>query len=280
MLDCLPNGFHWWCLGIGAVILAARGRKSPQPCVPVLTFEGVISSDGDISVEKYAKKIKRAFTMPKAKAVAIVVNSPGGSPVQSEFIHKMIRAAAKKHSLPVLTFVEDVGASGGYVLACAGDTIYASQNSIVGSIGVISAGFGFQGVIEKLGIERRVVAEGDQKAILDPFAPVKEADVVVLKDAQKSVHEWFINLVKERRANLSDTEDLFTGKFWSGARALELGLIDAHGQLDTTLVELYGEDIQIIMIKPDEGWKGAIRKLIGIESMVKGAILSNRYSIV
>src|SRR5690606_27753534 len=170
-----------------------------------------------------------AFSIP-APAVAISINSPGGSPVQSRLIYKRIRDLAEEKQRKVLVYVEDVAASGGYMIACAGDEIIIDPSSIVGSIGVVSAGFGFQEMIRKIGVERRVHPSGRNKAILDPFQPEKEDDIAHLKELQQHIHTVFIDLVKSRRgARLADNDDLFTGLFWVGEKARELGLADSLG---------------------------------------------------
>jgi signal peptide peptidase SppA len=250
--------------------LLSKRAKVHKSCVPVIPLHGTIESgpNADISVERVASVAEKAFEMKNAKAVALLINSPGGSPVQSEHIYTILRSKAKEKGIPILVFVEDMAASGGYVLACAGDTIYASPNSIVGSIGVISGGFGFTKAIEKLGIERRVYAEGSNKALLDPFQPIKESDVAIIREAQRDVHDWFINLVKERRPVLDfdKAEDYFTGKIWSGKRAKELGLVDAHGDLYSVIQEKYGKDTKLVMMKKEESVMSSVRKMLGIES--------------
>lgn len=172
----------------------------------------------------------------------MVINSPGGSPVQSELIYKSIRRIAAKKSLPIFAFCEDVAASGGYFLAIAADEIYASENSIIGSIGVISSGFGFVKAIEKLGIQRRIYTSGKNKSLLDPFSPEKKDDIEIVKNLQKSIHQSFINYVKISRSNkLKETDEkLFNGEFWCGSEALEYGLIDGIADINTKFDELFG----------------------------------------
>ena len=252
--------------------------------MPVIQLHGTIESgpNADISVERLASVAEKAFEMKNAKAVALLINSPGGSPVQSEHIYTILRSKANEKNIPILVFVEDMAASGGYVLACAGDTIYASPNSIVGSIGVISGGFGFTDAIQKLGIERRVYAEGSNKALLDPFQPIKDSDVAIIRDAQRDVHAWFVNLVKERRPALDfdKAEDYFTGKIWSGKRAKELGLVDEHGELYSVIKEKYGKDTKVVMMKKEESLMSSVRKMLGIESAIHTfatSLVSNVY---
>ncbi len=217
--------------------------------VPVVRLQGAIGLASPLrtglSLATVAQPLERAFKMKDAPAVALVVNSPGGSPVQSRLIYQRIRALAKEHEKDVLVFVEDVAASGGYMIAIAGDEIIADPSSIVGSIGVISAGFGFTDLISKLGIERRVYTAGEKKAVLDPFRPEREEDVLHLKALQQEVHETFVSLVKERRGDvLSEAPDLYSGLFWTGRTARDLGLVDQIGDLRSVLKDRYGKDAE------------------------------------
>jgi signal peptide peptidase SppA len=201
--------------------------------------------------------IEKAFAFTDAPAVAISINSPGGSPVQSRLIYKRIRDLAAEKKKKVLVFVEDIAASGGYMIAVAGDEIIADPSSIVGSIGVISASFGFPELMKKIGVERRVYTAGENKAVLDPFKPEKKEDVERLKTLQLDVHGTFIDMVKERRgAKLKDDPDLFTGLFWSGKRGLELGLIDNLGDMRTVLKDRFGPKTQLRLITPSRGLFG------------------------
>src|SRR5690554_3235680 len=215
--------------------------------IPVIRLQGPIMAGRNqfrpsLSLASTAGLIEKAFAFKEAPAVAISLNSPGGSPVQSRLIFKRIRDLAEEKNKRVLVFVEDVAASGGYMIAVAGDEIVADPSSIVGSIGVVSASFGFQELIAKIGVERRVHTAGENKVTLDPFKPEKKEDVERLKAIQLDVHETFINLVKERRgAKLADDPDLFTGLFWTGKRGLELGLVDALGDMRSVLKQRYGE---------------------------------------
>ncbi|MFD1333551.1 S49 family peptidase, partial [Methylopila musalis] len=197
-----------------------------------------------------APQLERAFATPGAREVAIVVNSPGGSPAQAHLIHRRIRQLAAEKELAVTAFVEDAAASGGYMIACAADEIVADPSSIVGSIGVISASFGFDRAIERIGVERRLHTSGSNKAILDPFSPEKPEDVERLKEIQREIHEHFIALVKERRGSaLNDADgELFTGAFWTGATGLGLGLVDRIGDLRSTLRERWGDKVDIRLI--------------------------------
>ena len=241
-----------------------RGRRHP-PTVAVLRLSGVIGAPvrfrGGLSLQSLASRIERAFRMRGLEAVALAISSPGGSPVQSALIHQRIRALAEENSRPVFAFAEDVAASGGYWLACAGDEIYANENSLVGSIGVISSGFGFVDLLNKLGVDRRLHTEGDKKSLLDPFAPEKPADVKRLKAIQKDVHESFKALVRNRReGRLKGTERaLFSGEFWTGARALELGLIDGIGDMRSVMRERFGERVRLRLIGGQRSLLGRIR---------------------
>ena len=223
--------------------------------IPVVRLQGVIASDprpGRLNIAGVAPLLQRAFSYKHAPVVAIIVNSPGGSPVQSRLISKRIRDLADEHGKKVIVFVEDAAASGGYFIAVAGDEIIADPSSIVGSIGVIFSGFGFVEAIKKLGVERRVHTAGKNKSTLDPFLPEKKADVDRIKALELDVHDVFIDWVKQRRSGkLTATDDeLFAGEFWSGRRGLELGLVDGIGDLRATLRERYGENIRLKVIEP------------------------------
>lgn len=227
------------------------GLFSRNPTVPVLRFSGPIGMATPLrpglALASVAGPIEKAFSLSKLPTVAVVVNSPGGSPVQSHLIFGRIRQLAKEKGKRVYVFCEDVAASGGYFLALAGDEIYADPSSIVGSIGVISAGFGLDKLIDRFGIERRVHTSGKDKGALDPFRPERPEDVALLKDLQRDVHEVFISVVKERRAGrLTGAEDeLFSGSFWSAAKARELGLIDGIADLRSKMQELHGHKVRL-----------------------------------
>ncbi len=207
-----------------------------------------------MTIQRLAPAIQRAFSAKGLKAVALSVNSPGGSPVQSALIYRRIRDLANEKNVPVLVFVEDVAASGGYWLACAGDEIYADANSIIGSIGVVSGGFGFVEALQKLGIERRVYTAGERKGMLDPFRPENEDDVAHLKTIQKDMHDSFIDLVQRRRGKKLKGDDLFTGEFWTGRKALELGLVDALGDMRSVCRDRFGEKVRLVVIGERRGW--------------------------
>jgi serine protease SohB len=209
-----------------------------------------------LGIAGLAKLLERAFAVRNARAVALVINSPGGSPAQSHLIFQRVRQLADEKKLPVFAFLEDVGASGGYMLACAADEIFADPYSIVGSIGVVSGGFGFEKLMDKLGIERRLYSSGDRKAMLDPFLPEKPDDVKRLKALQKDIHEQFIALVKARRAGKLNGADktLFSGEFWTAQHALDLGLIDHIGEMRSTMRERYGDKVKLQLISPERGF--------------------------
>ena len=236
-------------------------RLDGAPIVPVLRLSGVIGGSvsirkGGLSLADMAGSIEKAFEHRGAVAVALSINSPGGSPVQSSLIAKRIRDLASEKELPVFAFCEDVAASGGYWLACAADEIHANPSSIVGSIGVVSAGFGFPALLEKVGIERRVHTAGENKAILDPFAPENPDDVVHLKELQAEIHEQFKTHVRAYRgARLDDDEvTLFSGAFWTGERAVSLGLVDGLGDLRMVMREKFGDKVRLPVMTEPKGW--------------------------
>ena len=233
---------------------------SKTPTVPVLRFTGPIGMatplNPGISLANTADMIERAFEDKKAKAIAVIINSPGGSPVQSMLIYKRLRALAEENDKKIYVFTEDVAASGGYFIACAGDEIYADPSSIIGSIGVIAAGFGFDKAIEKLGVERRVYTAGEKKLTLDSFQPENADDVARLKELQKDIHATFKEVVSTSRGDKLSEEDLFTGEFWTGSKALELGLIDGLSDVRTKMRELFGPEVELDLIKPKKGLFG------------------------
>ena len=228
------------------------------PLVTVIELSGVIGVTGPgrkgLSLQKLEKTIEAAFKPSGLDAVALAINSPGGSPVQSRLIFSAIRRLAKEKDVPVLAFIEDVGASGGYILAIAGDEIYADESSVVGSIGVISGGFGFQDAIARLGIERRVYTAGENKTMLDPFKPEDPEDVARLRVILEDLHAQFIDLVKSRRpGKVEDDPEIFSGAIWTGPKAREKGLIDGTAQLDDFLRARYGKDVKIKRMSPEGG---------------------------
>lgn len=258
-------------------LIPTRFRKDAV-VVPVVRLAGMITAAGTpfnpgLSLASCANSLKRAFEYKAAPVVALVVNSPGGSPVQSRLIHSRIRELAVKHKKRVLVFVEDVAASGGYMIALAGDEIIADETSIVGSIGVVSAGFGFQGAISKLGIERRVHTAGPNKAILDPFQPEKAEDVAHLKELQLQIHRIFIDMViAARGSKLADDKDMFTGLFWTGERAKALGLIDQCGLIGKVIAERYGDKAMLQLIQPRRNLFGRPQHGVGVVDGLAGAM--------
>lgn len=239
--------------------------RKDRPIVPVVRLNGVIASDGRfrnaLNLSAVAPALRAAFKLKGAKAVALSINSPGGSPVQSHLIFKRVRALAEEHDLPVFAFAEDVAASGGYMLLAAGDKIYADESSIVGSIGVISASFGFEDAIGKLGVTRRVHTSGEKKSTLDPFLPEDPQDVERLEALQNEVHGHFKTLVRSRRGDHLTAEDgkLFTGEFWSGPQAKELGLVDDIGDLRTVMRREFGDKVRLPIISQERPfWRRAM----------------------
>ena len=233
--------------------------RTDAPRVSVLRLSGVIASGGsplrkNLNYVSLEPVIKKAFLDKKQSAVILCINSPGGSPVQSALIGKRIRQLADKNKIPIIAFCEDVAASGGYWLASCADEIYADESSIIGSIGVISAGFGFTEAISKLGIERRVYTSGESKSVLDPFKKESPKDVARLRGLQNDIHEHFIEHVKSRRGKkLNEEEPLFTGLFWTGKKAEKLGLIDGIGAMQDVLTEKFGDDVKIKQITQKKG---------------------------
>jgi signal peptide peptidase SppA len=233
--------------------------RTQNNVIHVLRLQGAISAGGGLRPALNAKDLeplmKRAFKKG-ISGVALAINCPGGSPVQSSLIAARIRALSAEHKIPVYAFCEDVAASGGYWLACAADEIYADESSIVGSIGVIAAGFGFVETLKKLGVERRVYTAGESKSILDPFKPEKQEDVNRLLELQEDVHEGFKAYVRKRRAGKlkADETNLFTGAFWTGKRGLDLGLVDGLGHMHEILRHKFGEKVEINEISAGKGW--------------------------
>jgi signal peptide peptidase SppA len=249
-----------------------------DPLVPVIRLTGVIGAATPLrqglSISNLAGTLDRAFSMG-GRAVAIQVNSPGGSPVQSRLIYQRIRDLAREKNVRVYMFAEDVAASGGYMIMCAGDEIYADSSSIVGSIGVIYAGFGFVDLIDKLGVERRVHTAGERKMMLDSFQPEKPDDIVRLKALQAEIHRDFADLVRERRGKKIEAAEpqLFTGEFWSGRQALELGLVDGIMDVRTKMRELYGDNVRLKLVSAERGLFR--RRSAGIVTAFDAAMVRN-----
>jgi serine protease SohB len=251
-------------------LVPARFRPD-IPVVPVVRLSGVIGVTTPLRpglmLSSVARTLERAFSVRNARAVALIVNSPGGSPAQSHLIFRRIRQLAEEKKLPVIDFVEDVGASGGYMLSCAADEIICDPFSIVGSIGVVGGAFGFPKLMEKLGVERRLYTAGERKVMLDPFLPEKPEDVKRIKAIQKEIHEHFIALVKERRGTrLKGAEKtLFSGEFWTAQTAIDFGLADRLGDLRSTLRQRYGDKVRTPVITAERGLLG--RWIPGLSSL-------------
>ena len=256
--------------------IPARLRRGTA-VVPVVRLSGLIGAVTPLrpgmSLTGVAKTLERAFATKHARAVALVINSPGGSPVQSRQIYLRIRQLAAEKKLPVLVFVEDVAASGGYMIACAGDEIFCDPSSILGSIGVVGGSFGFQELIQKIGVERRLYTAGAHKAMLDPFLPENPDDVARIKALQREIHAIFIALVKQSRGNrLKGADDvLFTGEYWAGETSVSLGLADAIGDLRSTLRARYGDKVLTPVIAPATG---ILSSLLGRKSAGAGMLAS------
>jgi signal peptide peptidase SppA len=254
----------------------ARLRRGAA-VVPVVRLSGLIGAVTPLrpgmSLAGVARTLERAFSMKNAKAVALVINSPGGSPVQSRQIYLRIRQLAAEKKLPVLVFVEDVAASGGYMIACAGDEIFCDPSSIMGSIGVVGGTFGFQELIKRIGVERRLYTAGEHKGMLDPFLPENPDDVARIKAIQREIHALFIALVKQSRgARLKGTDDvLFTGEYWAGETSVSLGLADAVGDLRSTLRARYGDKVVTPLVAPSTG---LLSGLLGRKSAGAGTLAS------
>ena len=238
--------------------LIGRLFKKGTP-VPVVRLAGVIGQvpfrGGGLSLKALEAPLERAFRM-EAPAVVLAINSPGGSPVQSALIGRHVRRLAERHGRPVLAFVEDIGASGGYWLAAAADEIFCDKASLVGSIGVVTSGFGAAEALGKLGIERRLFTAGKSKTLLDPFSPLREGDVAVLREIQDDLHDAFKSFIRERRAGRlkADEDELFNGRVWSGKRALELGLVDGIGDPHDVILERFGKDARLVLVNRPRGW--------------------------
>jgi len=245
------------------------GGSADAPLIPVIQLKGAIGMGGRFSSRfdfaAVSGALEKAFSIKKAPAVALVINSPGGSAVQSSLIYKRICALKAEKKKKVFAFIEDAAASGGYYIACAADDIYCDESSIVGSIGVIFAGFGFTEAIGKIGIERRVHTSGENKSILDPFKPEKKKDVDRLKSLGSDIHKTFRDVVEASRGDkLDETEkELFTGAFWTGGRAVKLGLADGIGEVRTTLRGIYGEKIRLKVIPTVA--KSKIQRMLGLQ---------------
>ena len=237
--------------------------------INVVSLRGIIGDLGrfqkGLTMENSSSLLERAFTLKKPKVVVIKINSPGGSPVQSDLIYNRIRELAEKNKTKVITIAEDVAASGGYMLMCSGDYLMANKSSIVGSIGVISASFGFKKLIDKIGIKRRVFTKGDRKSFLDPFEEVSKKDINKLIKVQDNIFKNFKNLVLKNRKKKIKPSQVFNGEFWTGEQAKALGLVDSNEELGVYLSKTYGKNFKI-------------RKIEGKKSFVKNLLSSNSQS--
>ncbi len=256
-------------------LIPIQRYRDPPPIVAILPLGGIIGRAGPLrgglDLASLEFLIERAFSLRRLAAVSLAINSPGGSAVQSALIYRRIRALAEEKEVKVFAFAEDVAASGGYWLALAGDEIYADHSSVIGSIGVLYRSFGFTEAIARLGIERRVHVAGERKSALDAFSPEDPGDVALLKDLQADVHAAFKDAVRERRGDKLEgaEDDLFSGAFWSGKRAVELGLIDGLGDLRTVMRERYGENVRLRTVAPRRRW---LRRRFGIGTTNPAAI--------
>jgi signal peptide peptidase SppA len=263
-------------------------RGTTKPVVAVVKLHGVITPSpsplaarGTININTVEQALVKAFDHDRLKAVALAINSPGGAPTQSALVSERIRELADRKKVPVIAFCEDVAASGGYWLACAADEIYAHSSSLVGSIGVVTAGFGLNGLLERFGVERRVYTAGAHKVRLDPFQQEKDEDVEWLKGLQAQLHDQFVSWVRTRRGDRLNGEDLFTGEVWTGAKAKEVGLVDGVGNLRAVLSERYPE-AELIVAEPKRallarlGIGGAAQSLL---TAVEHRALWSRYGL-
>jgi signal peptide peptidase SppA len=257
--------------------------RNPAPVVAVLRFEGVITprvSRNSVSLASHAVAIERAFSLTGLRAVALAINSPGGSPVQSALLFRRIRQLAGEKGVPVFAFAEDVAASGGYWLALAGDEVWAEESSLLGSIGVVTAGFGVHRLIECFGIERRLYTAGERKSLLDPFSPEDPSDVERLSALQQDIHDSFKEHVRLRRAGKIDPADesLFSGDVLTGRMALARGLIDGIGDLRSVMRSRYGDKVRLVPIAPQRRrrwWLPRLRPTIASEGAVEGTIAAS-----
>ncbi len=254
---------------------AIKRISNPPLIVPVVRMDGVIMGSSrfqeSLNLQSVAGSLKKAFNIERAPAVAIVVNSPGGSPTYSKLIHDQIRFLAKKHNKKVYIFVEELAASGGYWIACAGDVIYGLPTSIIGSIGVVFSGFGFDKIIEKYGISRRIYTAGEKKAFMDSFSSESPEDVKRLKGFQEKLHQAFIDHVVERRGEKLNADDhaLFTGEFWLGEEAKSYGLIDGIGEMQEVLEQDFGSEIKIRLLEKS---RNRLRELVGLRGSVSSPL--------
>jgi signal peptide peptidase SppA len=275
MTEQTDNRWGWQRLVDRCMEFVPARLRRGTAIVPVVRLSGLIGAVTPLrpgmTLSGVARMLERAFATKHARAVALVINSPGGSPVQSRQIYLRIRQLAAEKKLPVLVFVEDVAASGGYMIACAGDEIFCDPSSIMGSIGVVGGSFGFQELIKRVGVERRLYTAGEHKAMLDPFLPENPDDVARVKALQREIHAIFIALVKQSRGTrLKGADDvLFTGEYWAGETSVSLGLADAIGDLRSTLRARYGDKVLTPVIAPATG---LLSGLLGRKSAGAGTL--------
>jgi signal peptide peptidase SppA len=262
-------------MAIGAYKLVNSGMKVKNPTVSIIKLEGVIMAGGGGSPNPMARSqninldgikgiVDKAFAQPNLELVCLVINSPGGSPAQSDLVYRYIKRAAEMKKVPVIAFVEDVAASGGYWLACTASKIFATRSSVVGSIGVITSGFGFHEIIKKYGIERRVITAGKNKSVMDPFLPVKAADLTIITGLLDSTYKVFVAHVKKSRGKrLAGSKDIFSGEFWTGDKALELGLIDGIDTVFEYIDREFGPDVKVFDASAQPSFlMGAMQRLM------------------
>lgn len=248
--------------------LLASARRlffGDAPIVPVIRLEGVIAAGGragqTLSLARLEKAIEKAFSFEDAPAVALLVNSPGGSPVQSKLIHDRIRQLAEEKKKPVVAFCEDAAASGGYMIAIAADEVFCDAASVIGSIGVVSASFGFHEAMRKLGVERRLRTAGENKSLMDPFSPATKEQEARLDRLMGAIHEVFIEMVRSRRGDrLGEDPDIFSGAVYTGAEAQTAGLVDGLADIRSEMRERYGEEVRLKVVNPARG--GALARLL------------------
>jgi len=243
-----------------------KSLTKDQKVISLINIRGSISDGNNfignstVSLRSLDKNIQKAFNNPNTLAVALSINSPGGSPVQSELIYHRIKELSEQTKIPVMAFIEDYGASGGYMIACSANDIYCMESSIVGSIGVVASGFGFQNLIEKIGIERRIYSEGENKVILDPYKEADENDINIIKNISKNIHNNFKDIVnnsRQDRIKYHSNGGIFTGMIWTGKRAKSLGLVDGIGDLNYIIKQKYG-DVKIVEMKESSSLMNSI----------------------
>jgi protease IV len=247
----------------------------------LIDVSGIIEAEGNASADNITGLLQRAFEDDNAQGIILRINSPGGSPVQAGIIYDEIRRQRGLHDKPIYAVVEDLCASGGYYIASATDKIYVDKASLVGSIGVIMDQFGFVGSIEKMGIERRVLTSGENKAFLDPFAPLKPEHAAHAKQMLGEIHQQFIDVVRKGRGSrLKDSPELFSGLFWTGAKSIELGLADEFGNVETVARDVIKAE-EVVNYGPNEGLAERFAKRFGatLVEALSGGFAAQRQGI-